>query len=80
MSFQITDDILNVTGNSEKMGKAIKTDASRHQVTFPELLGIEAARREAEKWTLQAKKAILFLDDSAWALRELADYILDRQS
>ena len=80
LAFQITDDILNVVGDSQKMGKAIKTDASHHKVTFPELLGVEAARAHAKKYVLQAKEAISGFGESAWALRELADYVVERQS
>jgi len=80
LAFQITDDILNVVGDSKKMGKAIKTDASHEKVTFPELLGIEGARRHAAEWNQRAKQAINGFGESAWALRELADYVIERQS
>ncbi len=80
LAFQITDDILNVVGDSQKMGKAIKTDASHQKVTFPELLGVEAARRQAREWNLRATEALSTLGESAWVLRELADYVIERQS
>jgi geranylgeranyl diphosphate synthase, type II len=79
LAFQITDDILNVVGDSQKMGKAIKTDASHQKVTFPELLGIEAARRHALEWNRRAKQAIASFGESAWILHELADYVIERQ-
>src|SRR5207247_11199734 len=77
---QITEDILNVVGDSQKMGKAIKTDASHHKGTFPELLWVEAARAYARKYSSQAKEAISGLGNSAWVLKELADYVVERQS
>jgi geranylgeranyl diphosphate synthase type II len=80
LAFQITDDILNVIGDSQKMGKAIKTDASHQKVTFPELLGIDAARSHAREWNQRAKQAISSFGESAWVLRELADYVIERQS
>jgi geranylgeranyl diphosphate synthase, type II len=80
LAFQITDDILNVVGDSQKMGKAIKTDASHQKVTFPELLGIEAARSQAREWNQRAKRAIRDFGEPAWVLRELADYVIERQS
>jgi geranylgeranyl diphosphate synthase type II len=80
LAFQITDDILNVVGDSQKMGKAIKTDASHQKVTFPELLGVEKARRHAGDWNQRAKQAISGLGEPAWVLRELADYVIERQS
>jgi geranylgeranyl diphosphate synthase, type II len=80
LAFQITDDILNVVGDSQKMGKAIRTDASHQKVTFPELLGVEKARRHAEDWNQRAKQAISSFGEPAWVLRELADYVIERQS
>jgi geranylgeranyl diphosphate synthase type II len=80
LAFQITDDILNVVGDSQKMGKAIKTDASHQKVTFPELLGVEKARRHAADWNQRAKQAISGFGEPAWVLRELADYVIERQS
>src|SRR5215475_2603907 len=80
LAFQITDDILNVVGDSQKMGKAIKTDASHQKVTFPELLGVEKARRHAADWNQRAKQAISSFGEPAWVLRELADYVIERQS
>jgi geranylgeranyl diphosphate synthase type II len=80
LAFQIADDILNVVGDSQKMGKAIKTDASHQKVTFPALLGVEPARRHALEWNQRAKQAISGFGESAWVLRELADYVIERQS
>jgi geranylgeranyl pyrophosphate synthase len=80
LAFQITDDVLNVVGDSQKMGKAIKTDASRQKVTFPELLGVEAARHQAREWNQRAVGALSSLGEAAWVLRELADYVIERQS
>jgi len=80
LAFQITDDILNVVGDVEKMGKAIQTDASHQKVTFPALLGVEAARRHAESWNQRAKQALSPFGESAWVLNKLADYVIERQS
>lgn len=80
LAFQITDDILNVTGDVKTMGKAVNSDASHHKVTFPELLGINGARKHAEVCVTTARDALKVLGSSAWFLNELADYILDRES
>jgi len=80
MAFQITDDLLNVSGDAKKMGKATHSDAAHQKATFPAVLGIEAARAQAEDWIGQAKKSVLGFGDSAWFLIELSDYVLDRQS
>jgi geranylgeranyl diphosphate synthase type II len=80
MAFQITDDLLNVSGDAKKMGKATQSDAAHQKATFPAVLGVEAARAQAQSWIGQAKTAVLALGDPAWFLTELADYILERQS
>ena len=80
IAFQITDDILNVTGDARKLGKGVNTDAARDIVTFPSLLGVEGARMQARKWISRAKESLSRFGDSAWFLHELADYVIQRQS
>jgi geranylgeranyl diphosphate synthase type II len=80
LAFQITDDILNVTGDAQTLGKAVNSDASHHKVTFPELLGLDKAREHAQAWVATAKEALAPLSASAWFLSELADYVLERES
>ena len=80
LAFQITDDILNVTGDAKTMGKAAHSDAFHHKVTFPELLGIDQARSHAGRQVEEAKRALSPMGEPAWFLTELADHVLDRQS
>jgi geranylgeranyl diphosphate synthase type II len=80
LAFQITDDILNVTGDAKTMGKAVHSDASHHKVTFPELLGLDQARRHAQRQVEEAKQALSPMGEPAWFLAELADHLLERQS
>jgi geranylgeranyl pyrophosphate synthase len=80
LAFQITDDILNVTGDAKTMGKAVHSDASHHKVTFPELLGLDQARRHAHRQVEEAKRALSPMGEPAWFLFELADRVLERQS
>lgn len=80
LGFQITDDILNVTGDSQQMGKSTHSDQAHDKVTFPQLLGVEAAKTEARQWLSDAKSALHFLGDLAWPLQDIADYVLERQS
>jgi geranylgeranyl diphosphate synthase type II len=80
LGFQIIDDILNVTGDPRQMGKAAHSDQARDMVTFASLLGVEAARREARSRIEDAKSGLDFLGDEAWPLREIADYVLERES
>ncbi len=80
LAFQITDDILNVTGNSKALGKAVKSDASHQKVTFAELLGVEQAGVQAKACIAKAKESLAPLGEKAWFLKELADFVLERQS
>jgi geranylgeranyl diphosphate synthase type II len=80
LAFQITDDILNVTGDAKTMGKAVHSDASHQKVTFPELLGLDQARRHADRQVEEAKQALSPMGEPAWFLVELADHLLERQS
>ncbi len=80
LAFQITDDVLNVTGDAKTMGKAVHSDASHQKVTFPELLGVDQARSHAHRQVEEAKQALSPMGESAWFLSELADHLLERQS
>lgn len=79
LAFQIVDDILNVTGNPETMGKAVGTDQARGKNTYPALLGLDASRRFARERIDNALKALSIFDKKADPLREIARYIIDRQ-
>ena len=62
------------------MGKAIHSDQAQDKVTYPQLLGVKAARTEARKWIDDAKSALDLLGKEAWPLHDIADYVLERQS
>jgi geranylgeranyl diphosphate synthase type II len=79
LAFQIIDDILNVTGNPETMGKAVGTDQARGKNTYPALLGLDASRRFARERVDSALKALSIFDNKADPLRAIARYIIDRQ-
>jgi geranylgeranyl diphosphate synthase type II len=78
LAFQVVDDILNVTGNPETMGKAVGTDQAREKNTYPSLLGLDASRRYADNLINSALKALLIFDKKAEPLRAIAQYIVNR--
>ena len=78
LAFQVTDDILNVEGNPEEMGKAVGTDQLRGKNTYPSILGIDSSRRFAEKLVDKALEALEVFDIRAEPLRALATYIIER--
>lgn len=78
LAFQVVDDILNVTGDPDIMGKAVGTDAQRQKNTYPALMGLEASRQFAVDLIDSALQALSIFDNKADPLREIAGYIVDR--
>lgn len=78
--FQIVDDLLDLTGETEKMGKVVGRDEELNKSTYPKLLGLEAAQKEAEKYAERAKDELSIFGEKANDLKDLVDYILNRQS
>jgi len=78
LAFQVIDDLLDIHGESRKLGKSIRKDRSRGKATYPAFFGITASRRQAEALV---GEALLHLKPFNWRanpLREIAKYILKR--
>jgi geranylgeranyl diphosphate synthase type II len=80
LAFQIVDDILDVEGSSEELGKTAGKDAQQQKATYPAFHGLEASRVKARMLIDQAKHAVAPLGDRAEPIRALADFICDRRS
>ena len=78
LSFQIDDDILDIVGEEEKLGKPIGSDLENHKSTYPSLLGLEESRRIANELIDEAKNSIKGLSSEVEFLNQLADYIINR--
>ena len=78
LAFQIHDDILDVEGSTETLGKAQGADHARHKSTYPSLLGIAEAKAEARRYYDEALAALAPFGDSADPLRGLAKLIIGR--
>ncbi len=76
--FQITDDLLDLTGDAVVLGKPAGADVARKKATFPALLGLDGARRLAMKVAEEATAALADWSDVADTLRELVAFILKR--
>lgn len=79
LAFQITDDILNVEGDPERMGKDVGTDAARQKNTYPALLGLTASKALAEDLIQRALLSLESFDHRSEPLRAIARYIVERQ-
>jgi geranylgeranyl diphosphate synthase, type II len=80
LAFQIADDVLNVTGTREELGKDANTDASRGKKTYPAFFGVDGARKLAEERVASAVQHLKDFDKKADPLRELALYITARRN
>ncbi|MGD8609533.1 MAG: polyprenyl synthetase family protein [Desulfobacterales bacterium] len=75
LAFQVTDDILNVEGDPELMGKSVGTDEQRHKSTYPALLGLRESKAFADQLVENALAALDAFDQKAEPLRAIARYI-----
>jgi geranylgeranyl diphosphate synthase type II len=79
LAFQIVDDLLDLHGDTEAMGKRTKKDSDHGKLTFPALLGAEESQRRAGELVAQACAALAPLGERAGRLEALARYVLERK-
>ncbi|WP_328597350.1 polyprenyl synthetase family protein [Heliobacterium mobile] len=80
LAFQITDDLLDIQGDQEKIGKPVGSDEKNNKATYPSLLGIEKAQEEARRVVQAAQESLQMFGEMADILRELAKYLLVREN
>ncbi|MFY4727701.1 polyprenyl synthetase family protein [Nitrospira sp. BLG_2] len=80
LAFQIADDVLNVTGTREELGKNPNTDAERGKKTYPTFHGVEGAKKMADDCVTRAINRLSSFDSLADSLREIARYITSRKN
>ena len=80
LAFQIVDDLLDVTGDPTRTGKASGADAARAKATYPAVHGIDGTRRQAEAAAEVARRALMLLEgrEGVDVLRETLDFVVDR--
>jgi len=78
LCFQIQDDILDVIGDTETLGKPQGSDQEQAKPTYPALLGLDAARQRAQEQHDMAIEHLAPLGEKANTLRQIADYIIKR--
>jgi geranylgeranyl diphosphate synthase type II len=79
-AFQIADDILNVEGDRELMGKETGSDAARHKITYPSLLGMEIAKEKLTQHIEAAVASLSGFNERAMPLILVARYVKERKS
>ena len=79
LAFQVIDDILDITQTSEKLGKSAGKDLAAQKATYPAVIGLEAARREARTLTKAARDALASFGAKAANLHAIADHLLARE-
>jgi geranylgeranyl pyrophosphate synthase len=79
LAFQIRDDILDVAGETETLGKHTGMDQHREKSTYPALIGLDAARQRARELHADAMDSLTGFDERADPLRWISAYIIDRE-
>lgn len=78
LAFQIADDLLDVEGDPQRMGKGSGKDTVAGKFTYPGLLGVEESRRLARELVQEAVEHLRPLGPKAAKLRTLASYVIER--
>ncbi len=80
MAFQIRDDVLDVLGSAEKLGKNVGMDSARNKRNYVSLLGVEQAQALVGEYTEQALSALESFPGDPAFLRELARSLENREN
>lgn len=80
LAFQIKDDLLDVEGEEEDLGKAVGQDQRAGKATYPSIWGVKQSREELRRAGERAQKALKTLEEEADPLRMIALFIVQRQS
>ena len=78
LAFQVQDDILDIEGDTQTLGKPQGSDLAHDKSTYPALLGLDGAKQKAAELHRQALNALTHLPHETTLLRQVADYIVAR--
>ena len=77
--FQITDDVLDVTGEFESLGKSIGKDAEENKLTYVKIYGLEGAQAKADEYAKSCLIALEGIDADTSFLKDLVGYVRNRK-
>jgi geranylgeranyl diphosphate synthase, type II len=80
LAFQIMDDILDVRGDEQLMGKALRKDNERRKATYPRLVGLAESEVRAQAAVTASIAALDIVGERGAVLRDLAHFIIARES
>ncbi len=80
LTFQVVDDVLDAEATTEKLGKTAGKDAQNNKPTYVSLMGVGAAKEFAKKLHSEATQALQQFGEQALRLRQIADFIVYRDS
>lgn len=80
LAFQVVDDILDVEGETEVLGKPKGSDEKKKKMTYPKLYGMEKSKEKARELIDNATNALSDFDEKAEPLRAIARYLIERKS
>jgi len=80
LAFQIVDDILDIEGVTEELGKSAGSDIEKNKMTYPSLVGIDESRKRAQELVTEGTNAIRKFSSKADPLREMARYLIKRRT
>ena len=80
LAFQVIDDILDIEGETDVIGKPKGSDEKKNKMTYPRLYGIEESRKQAKQLINNAVDALSAFDEKAEPLRAIARYLYERKS
>jgi farnesyl diphosphate synthase len=80
LAFQIMDDILDVIGDENVTGKRVGKDDAAGKATFVSIMGLDGATGEARRLVQDAEAALESYGEAAGNLRELARFVIERDT
>ena len=80
LAFQIADDLLDLSGSNDSLGKTVGKDGKQHKLTYPALHGMEKSKKIAQRLVREACDALKVFGQRAQRLCEIGEYLIARNS